>query len=715
MKILIKSKYFALTSAAIFLSNSLFLNASDSANYAGNTGVFETPNARLMPDWSMRMFINRDLPYTYYGLAITPLPFLEVNYHMTQLDGKAGFSDSDAYGDYKDKSFSVKLLLNKESDLLPSIVLGGEDIWGTGLYTSKYLAMSKNISYFDLTLGYAKGRLGGQQVASVGTTNSGSTNNDANSFMRELDWGGGKLFGSVSLRATPALSLMAEYSQIDYKKDKVNPFLGGKKYELPSSKINFGAKYDVSSRSTLSLSFQRGNQLSFGYNFQFGFSRNGMFEHLSDPKWRADEKKLKQYENLDEKQLSDKLSNEVAAEKFSNVQTSVNGNKIWTEFDNPRYHYDLKAIGRAISTIDEVAPKKYNTIYATIKKRDVPIKTIKVNRKEYDAYENGVVSKHYFRDAVVITNNIEDMEEEFKGNIEDIYKTTKYGTNKFSYTIGPSFKTYLNAKDKPLAMKISAMAIVSYDVTTGLFLKSKILHPLYNDIKDMDSNPLESNELSIRSQMIDYYKYDDTQLQRLTADYIFRAPFQSLAKIEVGYLDLAYAGTDIEWYRSFFNDRLGLGLQYQSVFKRPVDNMFGIYKNLNFDAQFLNAHFLLSKKYNTHLGFKIGKFLAGDKGVQIDFTRHYKGFSLGAYATFTNSQDVFTSTQNKGYINKGFYIRIPIDVFTYKNVKGRVNYSLSPWTRDSGQYASPSFSLYPLGNSENNINTMKKDLQKIIE
>jgi hypothetical protein len=197
VKILIKSKYFAVTSAAIFLSNYLFLNASDSANYTGNTGVFETPNARLMSDWSMRMFINRDLPFTYYGLAITPLPFLEVNYHMTQIDGIAGFSDSDGYGDYKDKSLSLKLLLNKESDFLPSIVLGGEDIWGTGLYTSKYFTMSKNISYFDLTVGYAKGRLGGQQVSSIGASNSGSAENNAFSFMKELDWGGGKPFGSV--------------------------------------------------------------------------------------------------------------------------------------------------------------------------------------------------------------------------------------------------------------------------------------------------------------------------------------------------------------------------------------------------------------------------------------------------------------------------------------------------------------------------------------
>lgn len=711
-----KSKILSAFLAPIFLVSPT-VAVNNTANYSGNTGILETPNARIMPDWSMRMFVNQDKPFTYYGFAGTPLPFLEANFHMTQVDGIAGFSDSDGYGDYKDKSLSLKLLLQEEREFLPSVVFGGDDIWGTGLYTSKYIALGKQIGYFDFTLGYAKGRLGGQQIATVNTTNSGSTDNNAFSFMKDLSWGGGEPFGSVVFSATPELSLMAEYSPINYEKDRINPFLNGPRYDLPDSNINYGAKYALSDTSTISLSFQRGNQLAFGYTYQFGFSRNGMFPHLPDPKWRANEEKLKQYENLDEKQLSDKLANEVAAEKLSNVQTSINENKIWTEFDNPRYDNDLKAIGRAISTIDEVAPKNYDTIYATLKQRDVPLKTIKVNRQEYDAYENGKVSHDYFKNAVIITNSVEEMEKEFKNDKKDIYKTPEIGSERFNFYVGPEFKTYLNAKDKPFAMKVSAMATMNYDITKGLFVKSKFLHPLYNSIQDIGNNEaLEpDSKLSIRSNMIEYYKYDDTQMQRLTADYVFRAPFETMGKVEVGYLDFAFAGTDLEWYKSFYDDKFGLGLEYQYVYKRPVDEMFGIDDDLTFDAKFINAYYLLSEKYDMHMGIKYGQFLAGDKGVKVDFSRHYKGFTVGAYATFTNSDEVFTSSQNKGYIDKGIYIQIPLDVFTYKNVKGRVNYGISPWTRDVGQYAGTSMSLYPMSNSENNIKIMKKNIQKIIE
>lgn len=691
---------------------------NNTANYAGNTGILETPNARIMPDWSMRMFINQDKPYTYYGFAGTPLPFLEGNFHMTQVDGIAGFSDSDGYGDYKDKSLSFKLLLQEERDFLPSVVFGGEDIWGTALYTSKYLAFSKQIGYFDFTAGYAKGRLAGQKIAKSGL-NSESTDNTAFAFMRQLDWGGGEPFGSIVISATPSLSLMAEYSPINYKNDQINPFLNGPQYDLPDSKINYGAKYALSDNTTLSLSFQRGNQVAFGYAYQFGFSRNGVFPHIPDPKWKADEKKLKEYENLDEKQLSDKLSHEVSAEQLSNVQTSVNENKIWTEFDNPRYDDDLKAIGRAVSTIDEVAPKNYDTIYATLKQKDLPLKTIKVNRQEYDAYENGKISNEYFKNAVIITNSVESMEEEFKDEKKDIYKTPEIGTENFTYYVGPEFKNYLNAKDKPFATKISAMVQMNYDVTKGLFLKSRFTHPLYNTIQDIgDTAGLETkdnNKLSIRSNMLDYYKYDDTQMQKLTSDYIFRAPFETMGKVEIGYLDFAFAGTDLEWYKSFYDDIFGLGLQYQYVYKRPVEEMFGIEDDLTYNAKFINAYYLLSERYDMHMGLKYGDFLAGDRGFKIDFSRNYKGFTIGAYATFTNSDEVFTRSENKGYIDKGIYLKIPLDVFTYKNVKGRANYGLSPWTRDVGQYADTSMSLYPMNNSENNIKIMKKNIEKIIE
>ena len=695
---------------ALLATTSLYSNSNRDilASYNGNSGVFETPNARILNDWSMRFFLSKDTPYSYYGITMTPLPFLETNFHITQVDGVAGFDNSSGYGDYKDKSLSFKLLLNNESKYLPSIAFGVDDTWGTSLYTSKYFVFSKKYSYFDFTLGYAKGRLGGEDLSKYISDgkNSGSFNNNAINFLKNKNWSGGKPFGSVAFEFSNKLSLLAEYNQIDYSKDKVNPYFNGSRYKLPKSKFNYGLKYQYSKNSIFNLSYQRGTTLSFGYSYQFNFDRTGMFNHLPDPKWKADRKKKNEYKDLDEEVLSKKLANEIAAEKFKNVKVSVNENKIWAEINNSRYHSDLKAAGRAISTIDEVAPNYYDTIYLTLKDKELKKKTLKVNRIEFDMYENEKVSDKYMKDALVITNNVEEKLVEFK-NKKEPYVSKSINADSLKYSFSPKIRTMLNHKDKAFAMKATVRLKASYYLD-NLQINTAIEHPFYNSGKNLSSEPLENERLSLRSGITEHFTYNDTQLSYLSAAYINRIPYNSFFKIEIGYLEYAFAGYDLEWYKPIFNERFGIGLQYQNVYKREVDNMFKLNTDYNYSGKFLNLYALVSPKYDLHFGAKLGQFLAGDKGIKLSIARHFKNFTLGAYATYTNSKDVFENDENKGYIDKGIFLTVPLEVFTYKNVKKRVGFGLSPWTRDVGQIAGTTNSLFPISNSENNTQIMKK-------
>lgn len=88
----------------LFLASSL-LASNNTAMLNGNTGVIETPNTRIMPDWSMRLFLHQDQPFTYFGFGATPLPFLETNFKVTRVSSITAF-DGYGYGSLKDKSFS---------------------------------------------------------------------------------------------------------------------------------------------------------------------------------------------------------------------------------------------------------------------------------------------------------------------------------------------------------------------------------------------------------------------------------------------------------------------------------------------------------------------------------------------------------------------------------------------------------------------------------
>lgn len=700
--------------SSLFIS-SLYANKVDIlSSYNGNTGILDTPNARIMPDWSMRLFLNKDKPYTYYGLTITPLPFLETNFHITHLNGVDGFSDAPEYGGYKDKSLSFKILVKKESKYLPSLVFGVDDTWGTSLYTSKYLVMSKKISYFDLSLGYAKGRLGGENLEKYrkNVSNSGSFNNQAINFLKDSNWSGGKVFGSAVFNISPKYFFLLEYSPIKYEYDIVNPFDNGNNYKLPKSKINYGFKYKYSDNSSLSLSYQRGNTLSFGYSYAFGFNNEGILKHLPDKKWKASKKKKQEYNNLSEEILVEKLAKEVAAEKFKDVKASVNKNKIWLEMSNSRYYDDLKAAGRALSTVDEVANKKYDTFYLTLKDRGIKTKTLKVNRQEFDLYENEKVSDDYMKDALIISNNTKELLKDYKEDESPVFSKL-INSKRYSYSLDPKIRSYLNKKEKPLALKFTLRAKGSFNINENLSINTALEHPFYNQGKDLPNEPLESEKLSIRSNFMEHFKYNSTQMSYLNLLYRDNFIANSLLKFEVGYLEYAYAGYDIEWYKSFFDEKLGLGLQYQNVYKRYADDFFDFRNNLNYEGKFLNLYYLIYPKYDIHLGAKIGEFLAGDKGIRLDFARHYKGFSLGAFATFTNSKKVFQNEKNKGHIDKGFYLTVPLETFTYKKMKQRVTFRLNAWTRDTGQSAGTFSSLSPMNNSENNSQIMKKYINKL--
>ena len=228
----------------IFLSTSICLlsvNTTLSANNQayktyttnnGTSGIFQTPNARIMPDWSMRVFANKSKPNSFYGFALTPLPHIETKFDFIHTEENR----QNTQDDYKKKSISLKILLNKEGVYTPSFAYGIDDIWGDAVYTSKYLVASKKIAYLDLSVGYAKGFLANESFENP-------DEKKAIDFIKDNSLSGGDFFGSIVLDATPQISLAAEYLNDD---------------------VNTGAKYNLNNQTALSLSFENSDTFAFG-------------------------------------------------------------------------------------------------------------------------------------------------------------------------------------------------------------------------------------------------------------------------------------------------------------------------------------------------------------------------------------------------------------------------------------------------------------------
>ena len=106
----------------------------------GETGLFDMPSARFMPEGSLKFGISSFNPYEVTGITASPFSWLEATFRYTevknQLYGPSFYSGNQTF---KDKSFDFKFRLMKESRYLPNIALGLRDIAGTGVFASEYL------------------------------------------------------------------------------------------------------------------------------------------------------------------------------------------------------------------------------------------------------------------------------------------------------------------------------------------------------------------------------------------------------------------------------------------------------------------------------------------------------------------------------------------------------------------------------------------------
>lgn len=654
---------------------------------SGKTGIIEMPNARVMDDWRVRANFNYGEPFIYYGIAIAPFPRLEMNFRMTQTQGVPGFGVEDGYGDYKDKAIDLKFLLVREDEFFPAIAIGLDDITGTALYTSKYIALSKRIGFLDVTGGYAIGRMGGSDISEFYNIRDGK--NASIQFLSSTSLKG-NFFAGVEAHLTPDIALKAEYSPIDYAQDQVNAFNRGL-VEAPASNFNFGLTYNLTDKLNLSANFERGNSFSLGFRMLFPFDKEGLYPHEPDLKWRATQKVKDDFSHKNDKELIDGLANEVAAERFANVDIALHKNKVWVGIENAKYNSDAKALGRAADVIDEVAPEKIDTLYLALKYRGIEHTAIEIDRKELQDIKRDISnSEEDMRHYVKIYSSPKTAFENFSegANVE---KSEPIGSDTFTFIYRPHFQTFLNAKDNPFVYRLTWLLGYQWNPWDGAMIQHRFRVPIASTMGDIADKTLEPETLATRTDVLKYQQYEKVQMNDLSIDQVISLPFDSLGRASVGYFEAAYAGWVAEWYKPIFEGRYGIGLEYQKVKKREVDDFFAL-KEQSFDARFLNLYADISRDFGISASLKIGQFLAGDEGWKLTISRQYKDFVLGAYIAKTDTS-IFSSQENRDYTDMGIFISVPLSVVKNQNVKGSLGYGLSAWTRDVAQTVNQPISL----------------------
>jgi len=664
--------------------------ASPPIPFAGNngqTGLWDMPNARLLPDWQARISFHDADPYRYWSASIGVFDRIELNGRITEITTLPGLPGQ-KYD--RDKAFDVKFLLMKERDVLPAVALGATDIHGTGHFTSRYLVFSKNIRWFDLTLGLGQGILAGVRT-------SGQGEDSARKFLLSSDTTT-RIFGGLEFRITDTLSFVGEYSTYDYEE-----LLGGTEADWP---VNLGLKYLFRDHFLASLSYQKGSELSFGLGLYLPLEPEGMLPWRKDPLYRPPEKaRLDAYLGGDEV-LAGIIADQVSRAGFRGVRAAVRGDSIWVEFENNKYLSNQKAMGRVARIVDLTAPPRIGWIYLALSKDGMVLNVFKVHRAVLDAYLDYRLDEEMLWNTSEYVIGERGLREEFAGHGKPPpLRDAPRGHEKWRFRISPEIDSLINDPSGFFKFAVNIMTEVDYRPWKGGLFAGDLRINLYNDISTAN---VVTEEQPTRSDFVDYLQLDGLRITQFAFDQILNLPGNIWARGAVGIFESAYMGVGGELFRFFWDGRFGLGLESEFVNKRALDAEFK--KRAGFDiykTAFFNMYWHLWPEQGLDLGFKVGRFLGGDKGVRIDMSRTFKYFTLGAWLTLTDT-DVFTADYNRGYRDKGIYFSMPLSIFFNSDIPGRITYNLRPWTRDPGATVSQPRFLYPMTDKGNSLWTEQK-------
>jgi len=623
----------------------------------GGTGLMEIPTARLIKENTYRIGISQIEPYRIFYGAISPIKGLEIDGRITEILGTETTNPGwQNYGNYKDKSIDFKYQLIPEGKYMPAIALGIMDPHGTRIYSSQYVALSKQIYPFDFTIGFGNGRFGKTPLPSQGEgikiemiSSPGEWLDDSQPF-----WG-------LQFAPSEKYALMLEYSPIRYHKQTNDPAQSKYFQEEVQLNYNFGFRWKPVKWAEIDLSYQRGDEI--GVNFSMPFEFGKPLIPIYDRPYRE-----KPADKLNP--LTERIITALYNSGFSDIGVLIEGDVLWIEAQNNKYYFNTRAMGVIFRIVADMAPPQIRNINIVFKENGVPMLEFTTLKSDLtDMYEEKMSLNEFYHLSV------------FKTDVARRPDIRLMHTQLLSYGIKPSLQTFLNDPSGFFRYRLGALGWMGYHPWKGAsFVAGLEGYPLNN--VSSANEPLSN---AVRSDGV-LYKKESVALGRLMYDQIYKTENELYGRFAAGLLEVQYAGVDAEIGKPFFNGRFMLGLSGSAVKKREPNNPVQLkdtdVKDI-YSTAFINTR-LNIPEYDISVDLKTGRFLAGDKGTKITISKFINGVTLSVWYSITDTSG-FNDGYNRGYHDKGIAVSIPLRLFKGTDSRTAYYYALSPWTRDVAQ------------------------------
>jgi len=695
--------------------DSLFAGSND----FGDVGLLQTPTARMRGDGEFGVGISTVRPVNQIDLFAQLLPWLETSFHYVDITNRLYSQDPSFSGSqhYKHRGIDAKFRLLNEGPWWPSVAIGGQDIGGTGLFSSEYLVSSYHWYDVDFSFGLGWGRLGARGgIRNPFALVSGHFDKDrfAGNDSPAGGLNSGRLFsghdigpfGGLEWR-TPinGLALRLEYDGNDYKHEALGD------NQKVNSPINFGLAYRGLPGLDLGVGVERGNIVMGRFTIYTDFQKLRGVAKTADPLPEAVQRPAAEQPEApaahaqgvvpdaalaapaapavvletsveDRHQFVIKLRETLKQQGFSLIALDYldysREIRVWLSQD--KFRNPAKASGRAARVLAALAPTEISRFELVFVDRGMESYRVDVSRPEFAA-----AASTDDRDAALASFVVKGPGDGYSG--AEYYDATRLP--KFSWDTGPAVRQSVGGPDTFYAGQLywklaTALAVTDHLNLTGV--------AGFNIVNNFDQIKLQSNSTlpHVRSDIVKYLQQGKNGLINLEADYTWSPLPDVYHRMSAGIFEEMYGGVATELLYRPYGRSWAVALDVNRVKKRGFDEQFDF-----LPYTVTTGHATLYYKpgfYNLLFKISAGQYLAKDKGGTVDVSREFdSGVRIGVFATKTN---VSAAQFGEGSFDKGFYISLPLDLFFAKSTRREAGFTFRPLTRDGGQMVYDGPELY---------------------
>ncbi|WP_275723436.1 YjbH domain-containing protein [Vibrio furnissii] len=685
----------------------------------GGVGLMQMPSGRMTAEGEFNFGVNVNDDYQHFYTSIQLFPWLESTIRYTRVPDMLYNANPDYSGDnlYTDKGIDVKLRLFEEGYWLPETSIGIRDIGGTGLFDGEFIAATKRFGNLDVTLGMGWGYVGQSGnitnplcKASDSFCERSTETKESGGSIDAGRWfhGPAALFGGIEYQ-TPydPLRIKVEYDANDYSQDF--PHVTGGKPMTQHTPWNFGVLYRLGDWGDAKVSYQRGDTFTVGLNLYTNFDQ---IEAI----WR-DEPKMavtaRPVANPNWDEVSEQLASNAGYEKNTIRQ---DGDTLIITGQQTKYRDREEAQDRAAAILANHAPESIRT-YKIVEQRN----GVDLTEAEIPASGYKKVANHDYIGA-----NMSDVTTHSEPSTRASGQQLAQTKQRWGAGISPVLQQSFGGPESFYLYQIGFNTNANVWLTNNLEASGSIYVNLadnYDKFNYVENNPHISNFAvpRVRTMFRAYVHDNPVRLNNLQLTW-FEQPLQQVyTQAYAGYLETMFAGVGGEVLYRPLNSNWAIGVDANLISQRDPDSWFGIYSDPyvyydGYNASNCSTGDVSCQAYvldqgttgqittyytpqwewidNTLFKVSVGKFLGGDKGVRVDFSKQFKsGVIVGAFATVT---DLTTEEYGEGSYNKGFYVSVPFDIMTIKPSTSRANIAWQPITRDGGQMLGRKYHLYDL-------------------